>query len=132
MVNKNEIMKLLFTLITEKEPSPEEPQLSEYVSQYQGKYCIFRTYSMGVYFGKLKTIVGQGFQGSIAIIKDARIIHSWDGAKTTLDIANNGISRGNLSGIVPEIEINGLGATIPCSDKSKALFLSFPESEHTF
>ena len=131
-MNTNEIIKLLLTMIVEKEPSMGNPQPSEYVSQYQGKYCIFRTYSMGVYFGKLKTIVGEGFQGSIAIIEEARIIHSWSGAKTTLDIANNGISSGNLSGVVPEMTINGLGAIILCSYKSQELFLSFPKTEHKF
>ncbi len=127
-----ESLNALITLLTPNNITSKKSLNDERKSNCLGQYCIIRTYSMGVYFAKIKEILGQGFQGSIIAIEEARIIHSWSGAKTTLDIANNGITSGNLSGIASYLEIDGVGVMIPCSDKVKKQFLNFCNIEYKF
>ena len=84
------------------------------------KYCIVRTYSAGVYAGFVKER-----NGKEAILSQARIIHSWKGAKTTIEIANNGIDMENSN--VSEKGINDAEVTevifcIECTEKAKKLF----------
>lgn len=83
----------------------------------RGPLTLVRTYAAGVYVGYCKREVGC----NEVTIYDARLLHSWKGAKTTLEIASVGIASGsNLSDRVAEVLVLGVVALIPVSSKAAA------------
>lgn len=81
----------------------------------RGPLTLVRTYAAGVYVGYCKREAGS----PEVTIYDARLLHSWKGAKTTLEIAHLGVASGsNLSEKVPEVSVLGVVATIPVSSKA--------------
>ena len=82
-------------------------------SHYKGKYCIFRTYSAGVFFGILKER-----SGLECIIAKCRRIWSWEGAFTLSKIASNGVSEAKLSIEEPEKLATQVIEIIPCTEMS--------------
>ena len=63
-----------------------------------GKYVVVRTLSAGVLCGVLASR-----DGKECVLKEARLIHSWEGAKTCLDIATTGVSSANISGTATKV-----------------------------
>ncbi len=79
----------------------------------KGPLTLIRSYAAGEYVGELVARTSDEVQ-----LANARLIHSWKGAKTTLEIASIGIAAGsNLSEKVPDITILGVIAVIPISTK---------------
>ena len=96
------------------------------------KQVIVRTYSAGVYYGTLTVIQSTEGHNAEGILENARLIHSWTGAKTILDIANKGIASGNLSGEVSKIYLSNIIAVNPASESCIKQFNSFQKSEYKF
>ena len=53
-----------------------------------GKICVVRTYSAGVFFGRVKER-----NGKEVVMTDARRLWYWDGAASLSQIANEGVSK---------------------------------------
>jgi hypothetical protein len=53
-----------------------------------GKECVIRTYSAGVFFGKLKSISGKE-----AVVEDAIRLWYWDGAASLSQLAVEGVKK---------------------------------------
>lgn len=80
----------------------------------KGPLTLVRSYAAGVYVGELASR-----NGSEVILNNARLIHSWKGAKTTLEVATLGIAAGsNLSEKVPEVTVLGVVALVPVTTKA--------------
>ena len=56
------------------------------------KNHLIRSYSGGVWYGKIKFL-----KGDVCILINARNIWSWQGASCLAQIANNGITSGKVS-----------------------------------
>lgn len=123
-----ETIKMIFELLKDEGSvvSPLQKQ-SSISNSIVDKVCVVRTYSAGVYIGTVKEINGQE-----GIIADARIIHSWNGAKTTLDIANNFITEGNLSGVVDKIYLSNIITITPLTQKAQDLVNKLSKGETKF
>ncbi len=74
---------------------------------------IVRTYSAGVYTGVL---LDKSEDGRRVRLGDARILWSWEGALTTLDLAAIGPSAGKISHPVTECEVTEAIAVIAMTD----------------
>lgn len=82
----------------------------------RGPLTLVRSYAAGVYIGELVSRTGDE-----VLLANARLIHTWKGAKTTLEIATLGVANGsNLSEKVPEVTILGVIALLPVSTKAAA------------
>ena len=78
-----------------------------------GKYCIVRTYSAGVYVGKVSEVD----KHRNVKLTGSRMIYSWSGALSTLDIARNGVDDSSkLTNKVDEIYLEYI-ALIPIDEK---------------
>jgi hypothetical protein len=58
------------------------------LSQFIGKVCMVRTYSAGVFAGKLVNLDGQ-----VGVVKNARRIWYWSGAASLSQLATDGTSK---------------------------------------
>jgi len=83
-------------------------------NKFVGEYCVFRTYSAGVFVGTLLER-----EGKEAVIKDCRRIWSWDGAFTLSAVSQDGVKSAKMSISEPEKLITELVEAIPCSNKAK-------------
>lgn len=81
-------------------------------SHYIGRYCIFRTYSAGVFFGILKSR-----NKDECIIENCRRIWSWSGSFTLSKVAVDGVESAKLSIQEPEKLALGVIEIIPASAK---------------
>lgn len=88
-------------------------QSQDVALHYVGRYCIFRTYSAGVFFGILKAR-----NGKEAIIESCRRIWSWSGAFTLSKVATDGVASAKLSVTEPEKLVTELIEVIPASEKT--------------
>lgn len=79
-----------------------------------GKFVIVRTYSAGVHIGELERC-----QGAEVLLKDTRRIWSWSGAFTLSKIAEDGISSGKLSKIIPYNWLTQAIEIIPASENAE-------------
>lgn len=125
-MQKNQIILSLIEMMLKGDDNAHIVEIKN-TNPVLNKICIVRTYSAGVYVGQVVDI-----QEQEVVIKNARNIHSWTGAKTTLDMANNGISTGNLSGVVDTLYLSDAIAIIPCTDNAIAMFDKLPKIEHKF
>lgn len=80
-------------------------------SHYIGRYCIFRTYSAGVFFGILKSR-----NKDECIIENCRRIWNWNGAFTLSEVATDGVESANLSVEEPEKLALSVIEIIPASE----------------
>ena len=80
-------------------------------SHYIGKYCIFRTYSSGVFFGILKYRNGQE-----AVVGSCRRIWSWEGAFTLSKVSVDGVKTAKMSVAEPEKLLVQVIEITPASD----------------
>ena len=67
-----------------------------------GDRVLVRTYSAGVCIGVLKE---KSKTGKRVVLTDAQIVHSWQGALSTLDLAQTGPTGAKLSQPVGEHEV---------------------------
>ena len=81
------------------------------ISHYIGKYVIVRTYSDGVFFGKLKKRAGME-----VLLEECRVIYRWEGAFTLSEIAIDGVKTAKLSKELKE-RFTQCIAIIPCEEK---------------
>jgi hypothetical protein len=88
----------------------------------QGKYVVVRTYSAGVYCGVL-----QGrLKGREATLTEVRLIHSWTGAKTTLDLATAGPATANMSATALKVVLPEVIAVIDATVKAEKVLRELP------
>ena len=88
------------------------------MKNYNGKYCIVRTYSAGVFAGNVESREGQE-----VIIKNARRLWFWDGACSLSELALTGTKRPDkckFTVTVDEIEVIEAIEIIPCTEKAEA------------
>jgi len=81
------------------------------------KYVIVRTYSAGVFAGRLKSRVGQE-----VTLQDARRIYWWEGAASLSQLAIDGTSlpdKCKFPAAVDEILLLQAIEIIPCTDKAR-------------
>ena len=65
-----------------------------YKSDSISKHCIIRTYSAGVFCGKVKSVSATGKQ-CIVVLDDCIRIHYWDGAASLSQLATQGVTNPN-------------------------------------
>lgn len=88
------------------------------MKKYNGKYCIVRTYSAGVFAGNLESR-----EGKEVIIKNARRLWYWDGACSLSELALTGTKRPDkckFTVTVDEIEVIEAIEIIPCTEEAEA------------
>ena len=88
------------------------------MKNYNGKYCIVRTYSAGVFAGNVESR-----EGKEVIIKNARRLWYWDGACSLSELALTGTKRPDdckFTVIVDEIEVIEAIEIIPCTEEAEA------------
>lgn len=86
---------------------------TDIASHYKGKYCIFRTYSAGVFFGILKER-----DGIECLVESCRRIWSWSGALTLSELSVDGVKDAKLSIMENEKLVTQVIEIIPCSETS--------------
>jgi len=82
-----------------------------------GQYCIVRGSGAGVYAA---TILSE--ENGVAEMENARLIHYWSGAASTMQIAMEGVARPGdclITMIVPYLKIMGVVAIIPATEAAK-------------
>jgi hypothetical protein len=78
------------------------------------RYCIVRTYSAGVYAGYVEKR-----HGKHVVLRDARCLWYWDGALSTLELAELGPKEPNdckFTVVVDRIDVTEAIAIIPCTE----------------
>ena len=80
---------------------------------------LVRTYSAGVYVGILRE---KSPDGKRVVLGDARIIYSWQGALTTLDLAATGPSAAKISHPVEEVEVTEAICSVRLSEAAVERF----------
>lgn len=94
-------------------------------SIFIGQWVIVRTYSAGVFFGRLEERAGKE-----ARVADARRIWYWAGAASLSQLANEGTSRPEeckFPAAVPAVELTEVIEILPCSERAQASIRSVPE-----
>lgn len=87
------------------------------MKKYNGKYCIVRTYSAGVFAGNVESR-----EGKEVIIKNARRLWYWDGACSLSELALTGTKRPDrckFTVTVDEIEVIEAIEIIPCTEEAE-------------
>lgn len=90
----------------------------------EGRYCMVRTYSAGVFAGTVKSR-----NGKEAVLTDARRIWYWAGAASLSQLAIDGTSDPKNCKFplpVPEVVLTEVIEIIPISDNAKASIESVP------
>lgn len=75
---------------------------------------LVRSAQAGVYFGTLTQV-----EGDTVRLTDVRNIWCWKGATCLSQVAQDGITGGNVSQSVPSMVILGVCQIIPLSDKAE-------------
>ena len=81
---------------------------------YEGKHCIVRTYSAGVFAGIIKSL-----EGKEAVIEDARRIWFWAGAASLSQLATKGTTMPHdckFPCAVPEVYLSEVIEVIPTTE----------------
>lgn len=89
-----------------------------------GRYCMVRTYSAGVFAGTIKERDGEEI-----LLNDARRIWYWDGAASLSQLATTGTSKPNnckFPSEVAEVLLRGVVEIIPITDEARASIASVP------
>jgi hypothetical protein len=80
-------------------------------------YVIVRTYSAGVYAGHLVER-----EDRRVVLRDAQIVHRWEGALSTLDLAAWGPRTAKLSAVVQTVEIFEVIAILHATEEARQRF----------
>lgn len=84
------------------------------MDEFEGKFCVVRTYSAGVHVG----VVAQR-EGSDVVLQGARRVWKWQGANTLHEIALRGVGKGSrVSEAVESILVLGAIEVIPCTPEA--------------
>ena len=84
---------------------------------------IIRTKTAGTYFAEIASRTG-----SEAELRNARLIYYFEGAKSLLQIATDGIGKGSKVTLsVPSITVLEVERFIPCTDKATEIIGALPE-----
>ncbi len=83
------------------------------------RVVVVRTYSAGVYVGTLRD---KSADGRRVVLTDARLVYSWQGALTTLDLAAVGPSAAKMSHPCDEVEVTEAIAIIVMSAEAAKRF----------
>ena len=87
--------------------------------------CIVRTYSAGVFAGKL--VSRDGKEGRV---ENARRLWYWDGAASLSQLANEGVSRPQnckFPAPVPWVDLTEIIEVLPLSEAARASIEAVPE-----
>ena len=90
-----------------------------------GKICLVRTYSAGVFLGKIVERDGKEVR-----LTNARRIWFWDGAASLSQLANNGTSKPNkckFPASVAEVLLTEVIEIIPATEAAIASIAAVPE-----
>ena len=93
-------------------------------TKLEGRYCMVRTYSAGVFAGTVKERDGEEI-----VLINARRIWYWEGAASLSQLANSGTSKPEeckFPEAVPEIMLRGVIEIIPISERAKQSIESVP------
>lgn len=82
-----------------------------------GSKVLIRSYGSGVHFGTLENETFTA-AGKVVTLSNSRRIHSWEGAASLSQIANDGIKTGRIAMALPIIEIVNVIETIPLSESA--------------
>lgn len=80
-------------------------------------YSMVRTYSAGVFYGKVESLTGKH-----AVVKDARRVYSWSGASTLSELATEGTAKPDgckFPCAVDEVILTEVIEVIPMTEKAK-------------
>ena len=92
-----------------------------------GDYVLIRTRDAGVNFGKL---VERDRENNCVVLKDARLIWSWEGAFTTYGIAEYGLESAVITcQASQEVEIAGVAKIFTLSEEVKNKLYAIPEHQ---
>lgn len=94
-------------------------------SELIGQWVIVRTYSAGVFFGRLKAR-----EGKEAIVEEARRLWFWAGAASLSQMANEGTNRPEeckFPAPVSKEEFTEVIEVLPCTERAIASIRSVPE-----
>lgn len=91
---------------------------------YNNDYFIVRGTSAGVYLAQI-----EHEDGEVLRLKNARLLHYFNGATGTPGLARDGVQRdGNrFTAVIPSITIRGWCAIIPVSDQALARLQAVPD-----
>lgn len=107
--------EVLLQLLLEKINIKESETLQ---SDYIGKICMVRTYSAGVFYGKLVKKVN-----TEARIENARRVWCWNGANSLSELAEKGTSKPELCKFpcpVSSVELTNVIEVIPMTEAAIA------------
>jgi hypothetical protein len=91
----------------------------------EGRYCMVRTYSAGVFAGTVKSRNGRE-----VLLADARRIWYWSGAATLSELATKGTSNPDqckFPAPVPEVLLTEVIEIIPISEVAAISIAEVPE-----
>lgn len=90
------------------------------MENYNGKKCIVRCYSAGIFFGEVKEIISCA-NGLNVRLANARKVWYWDGAAAVEQLSQDGCNdNSKVTVVVPELVVADAVQIIPCSDKAIA------------
>lgn len=93
-------------------------------TKFEGRYCMVRTYSAGVFAGTVKERSGEEI-----VLTAARRIWYWEGAASLSQLANSGTSKPKQCKFpepVPEVMLRGVIEIIPISDAARESIAGVP------
>jgi len=127
MEKENVIMKVLEMLINSNDSVINNSSAilecnSSLASQYVGEFCIIRTYSAGVHFGRVEQA-----EGKEVVLSAARRIWSWSDRFTLSKIAEDGLETAKVSCLVDNIYLSESIEILPVSDKSRESIYAIKE-----
>jgi hypothetical protein len=111
---------LIESLLEKSKISKVETMECEYI----GKVCMVRTYSAGVFYGKLVAKVG-----TEARLERARRVWYWEGAASLSELSTLGTSLPSKCKFpvqVPTVELTGVIEVIPMTDKAISSLTEVP------
>lgn len=88
------------------------------LNELLNKKCIVRCDRSGVYFGTTTEISNDG---KLVKIENVRMLHYYDGAASTLQLADDGTSAPDncrFTKVISSIVVTDAIAIIPCTDKA--------------
>ena len=92
--------------------------------KFEGRYCMVRTYSAGVFAGTVESL-----NGKEAVLTDARRIWYWDGAASLSQLANEGTKRPKTCKFpapVAEVYLSEVIEVIPITEAARESIAKVP------
>jgi|WetSurMetagenome_2_1015567.scaffolds.fasta_scaffold245556_3 hypothetical protein len=121
---ENNYKDLLIQLLIEKQTQPTDKEVV-LKSAFIGKICIVRTYSAGVFYGKIEEKAGKEVRMS-----DARRIWQWAGAASLSQLATQGTSSSDkckFPTAVAQLELTEVIEVIPLTNLALCSLNGVPE-----